>query len=169
MVTSQFKTINGHTYGFNENGMMLHGLYKMKVENKKILSYEKIENESQLPQAGDSEKVYYFGDTPKEGVMKTGRCSVDLDGERSTYYFKTYGTDRGAGVEGIYDDGIYEKGRLQTIEYGMRYGVIKYQGKEYLVNQSGKIQKNKKNVKDADEVYYSTDKDGIITHRGNKE
>ncbi len=169
VVTSQFKTINGHTYGFNENGMMLHGLYKMKVENKKILSYEKIENESQLPQAGDSEKVYYFGDTPKEGVMKTGRCSVDLDGERSTYYFKTSGTDRGAGVEGIYDDGIYEKGRLQTIEYGMRYGVIKYQGKEYLVNQSGKIQKNKKNVKDADEVYYSTDKDGIITHRGNKE
>ena len=101
--------------------------------------------------------------------MRTGRCSVDLDGERSTYYFKTSGTDRGTGVEGIYDDGIYEKGRLQTIEYGMRYGVIKYQGKEYLVNQSGKIQKNKKNVKDADEVYYSTDKDGIITHRGNKE
>ena len=68
VVTSQLKTINGHTYGFNENGMMLHGLYKMKVENKKSLSYEKIENESQLPQAGDTEKVYYFGDTPKEGV-----------------------------------------------------------------------------------------------------
>ncbi len=45
---------------------------------------------------------------------------------------------------------------------------IKYEGKEYLVNQSGKIQKNKKNVKDADEVYYSTDKDGIVTSAGNK-
>ena len=51
----------------------------------------------------------------------------------------------------------------------MRYGVVKYQGKDYLVNQTGKIQKNKKNVKDADGVYYSTDKDGIVTHMGDKQ
>ncbi len=62
----------------------------MKVEGKKILSCEKIENESQLPQAGDVEKVYYFGDTSKEGVMKVGRCTIDLDGDKFTYYFKTY-------------------------------------------------------------------------------
>lgn len=169
VVTSQLKSINNYTYGFNEGGMMLHGLYKMKVQDKKILSYEKIENESQLPQAGDSEKLYYFGDTPKEGVMKTGRCTVNLDGDRFTCYFKTSGSDRGAGVEGIYDGGIYDQGRLLTIESGMRYGVIKYQGKDYLVNQTGKIQKNKKNVKDADGVYYSTDKDGIVTHMGDKQ
>lgn len=169
VVTSQLKTVNGYTYGFNENGMMLHGLYKMKVQNKKILSCEKIENESQLPLVGDGENVYYFGDSPKEGVMKTGRCTVDLDGERFTYCFRTSGTDKGAGMEGIYDGGIYEKGRLQVIEYGMRYGVIQYQGKDYLVNQTGKIQKNRKNVKDTDGVYYSTDKDGIVTHVGNKE
>ena len=68
VVTSQFKTINGHTYGFNENGMMLHGLYKMKVENKKILSYEKIENESQLPQAGDRRKFTTLGTRRKKGL-----------------------------------------------------------------------------------------------------
>ena len=169
VVTSQLKTIKGHTYGFNEKGMMLHGLYKMEVDGKKILSCEKIENESQLPSAGDKEKVYYFGDTPKEGVMKTGRCTIDLDGEKFTYYFKTSGADRGAGVQGIHDGGIYDHGKLQTIEPGMRYGIIKYEGKDYLVNQSGKIQKNKKNVKDADEVYYSTDKNGIVTSTGNKQ
>lgn len=168
VVTSQLKTINGYTYGFNEGGMMLHGLYKMKVQDKKILSYEKIENESQLPSAGDTEKVYYFGDTPKEGVMKTGRCTVDLDGEKFTYSFRTSGSDRGAGVDGIYDGGIYEQGRLKTLDYGMRYGIIQYQGKDYLVNQSGKIQKNKKNVKDADGVYYSTDKDGVVTSVGDE-
>jgi hypothetical protein len=168
VVTSQLKTINGYTYGFNEGGMMFHGLYKMKVQDKKILSYEKIENESQLPSAGDTEKVYYFGDTPKEGVMKTGKCTIDLDGEKFTYSFRTSGSDRGAGVDGIYDGGIYEQGRLKTLDYGMRYGIIPYQGKDYLVNQSGKIQKNKKNVKDADGVYYSTDKDGVVTSVGDK-
>lgn len=101
--------------------------------------------------------------------MKTGRCTVNLDGDRFTCYFKTSGSDRGAGVEGIYDGGIYDQGRLLTIESGMRYGVVKYQGKDYLVNQTGKIQKNKKNVKDADGVYYSTDKDGIVTHMGDKQ
>ena len=75
----------------------------------------------------------------------------------------------GSGTEGIYDGAIYEKGRLLTIDEGMRYGIIQFEGKEYLVNQSGKIQKNKKNVKDADNTYYSSDKNGIVTHQGDKE
>ena len=100
--------------------------------------------------------------------MKTGKCTIDLDGEKFTYSFRTSGSDRGAGVDGIYDGGIYEQGRLKTLDYGMRYGIIPYQGKDYLVNQSGKIQKNKKNVKDADGVYYSTDKDGVVTSVGDK-
>lgn len=168
VAASQLKTINGYTYGFNDNGLMLHGLYKLKVQDKKILSYEKIEDESQLPLEGDTQKVYYFGDTPKEGVMRTGRCTVEINGEKFTYYFSTSGKDRGAGIEGIYDGGIYRQGRLQTVESGTRYGVINYQGKDYLVNQSGKIQKKKKNVQDANGVYYSTDQDGIVTSAGDK-
>ena len=168
-MTSQIKTINGQPYGFNEHGMMLHGLYKMKVEGKKILSYEKIESESDFPEAGEEEAVYYFGDKPKEGVMETGKCSITLDGEKYTYYFKTSGSDKGAGAEGIYDGSVYEKGRLLTIEDGMRYGVVEYDGKEYLVSQSGKIQKGKKNVKDSDGTYYASDKEGIVIHRGDKQ
>lgn len=169
VVNSQIKTINGQPYGFNEHGMMLHGLYKMKVEGKKILSYEKIESESDFPEAGEEEAVYYFGDKPKEGVMETGKCSITLDGEKYTYYFKTSGSDKGAGAEGIYDGSVYEKGRLLTIEDGMRYGVVEYDGKEYLVSQSGKIQKGKKNVKDSDGTYYASDKEGIVIHRGDKQ
>jgi len=169
VVTNQIKSINGHSYGFNEGGMMLHGLYKMEVQNKKILSYEKIENLDQLPSADENKTVYYFGYHPKEGVMATGRTTFYLDDEKHTFYFKTSGTDRGSGIHGIYKDSIYENGHMLTIDSNMRYGVIQYDGKEYLVNQSGKIQKNKKNVKDADEVYYSSDKDGIVTSRGNKQ
>jgi len=162
VVSSRLKTINGYTYGFNQGGLMLHGLYKLKMQDKEILSCEKIEDESQLPEAGDAEDVYYFGNTPKEGAMKTGKCTIYLDAERYTYCFKVSGKDRGAGVDGIYENGIYEKGRLKTIEYGMKYGVIEYEGKGYLVNQAGKIQKNKKNIKDANGVSYSTDKDGVV-------
>lgn len=61
------------------------------------------------------------------------------------------------------------KGRLQTLDSGIKYGTITYDGKEYLVSQSGKIQKNKKNLKDGDGVYYSSDKDGIVTHIGEKQ
>ena len=165
VVTNQIKTIDKRPYGFGNGGIMLHGLYKMEVQNKKIISYEKIESEADLPSADDTCSVYYFGDSPKEGVMQTGKTTVTLDGEKYTYHFKT----SGSGTEGIYDGAIYEKGRLLTIDEGMRYGIIQFEGKEYLVNQSGKIQKNKKNVKDADNTYYSSDKNGIVTHQGDKE
>lgn len=169
VVTSQIKTINGQPYGFDEKGRMLYGLYKMKVENKKILSYEEIESEADFPSSDDADAVYYFGDSPKEGVMQTGQCTVDLEGEKYKYHFKTSGSDRGAGTEGIYNGAIYVKGRLQTLDSGIKYGTITYDGKEYLVSQSGKIQKNKKNLKDGDGVYYSSDKDGIVTHIGEKQ
>ena len=73
------------------------------------------------------------------------------------------------GVEGVRDGYIYEKGRRLEIEDGLRYGIVEYDGEAYLVNQSGKIQKNKKNAKDSDGVYYSSDKDGIVIHQGDKQ
>ena len=169
VVTSQIKTINGQSYGFNEKGEMLHGLYKLTIDGKKILTWEEIESADDFPSADSEEAVYYFGDKPKEGVMATGKQTISLDGEKYTCYFKKSGTGKGAGTEGIYDGAIYEKGRLLTIDDGLRYGIVEYEGKEYLVNQSGKIQKNKKNVKDSDDTYYSSDKNGIVTHTGEKE
>ena len=41
-------------------------------------------------------------------------------------------------------------------------------GEGYLINTSGKIQKNKKNVKDKDDMYYCTDSDGIVTYIGSE-
>ena len=37
-----------------------------------------------------------------------------------------------------------------------------------LINTSGKIQKKKTNVKDADDKYYCTDNNGVITYEGNE-
>lgn len=169
VATSQIKTINGQPYGFDEKGRMLYGLFVLETDGKTILSYREIESDGDFPSSDDAGSVYYFGSKPKDGVMQTGLTTVKLDGETYKYHFKTSGKDRGAGTEGIYEGAIYVKGRLQTIESGMKYGVIVYDGKEYLVNQSGKIQKNKKNVKDGDGTYYSSDKDGIVTHKGDKQ
>ena len=49
-------------------------------------------------------------------------------------------------------------------EEDSKYGIVEYDGKRYLVNESGAIQKNKKNVKDADGYYYCTGKHGIVVH-----
>lgn len=166
LVVSQIKTIDGHQYGFNEMGEMLHGLYKIKMEHGKIVSYEEIESESDLPDETEDWLVYHFGHSPKEGVMKTGTEIIELDGEKYSYNFKKTGSSKGAGYEGIHDDAIHIKGRVLKADKDMKVQVVDYDGKSYLVNTSGKLQKNKKNVKDTDDNYYSTDKNGVVTYSG---
>lgn len=168
LVRSQIKKINGQYYAFDEFGKMLHGLYKMSVNDREIQSYEEIENEADLPQEGEAWQVYYFGDTPKEGVMKTGTTKIDVDGEEYTYEFKKTGSDRGAGYDGINDGAIYIKGRLLKADKDAKLEKITYDGEDYLVNTSGKIQKKKTNIKDADDKYYCTDSNGIVTYEGSE-
>lgn len=168
VVKSQLKKIGGYYYAFNEYGEMLHGLYKLSMDDKDIVSYEKIETENDLPEAGEAWDVYYFGDSPKEGVMETGTVTIDIDGEDYKYNFRKSGTDRGAGYDGIHDDAVYEKGRLMRADKDAKLEAITYEGEEYLVNTSGKIQKKKTNVKDADDMYYCTDSQGVITYKGSE-
>ena len=168
LVKSQIKKINGQYYGFDEYGKMLHGLYKLSVNDRDIQSYEEIESETDLPEEDEAWQVYYFGDTPKEGAMKTGTTRLDVDGEEYTYEFKKSGSDRGAGYDGIHDGSIYIKGRLLKADRDAKLEKVSYAGEEYLVNTSGKIQKKKTNVKDADDKYYCTDSNGIVTYEGSE-
>lgn len=98
--------------------------------------------------------------------MSTGNATVTIDGEKYTYTFKKSGADRGAGAEGIYEDAIYIKGRMLKAEKEYRYQVVEFEDNPYLVNTSGKIQKNKKNVRDSDGTYYRTDAKGIVQYQG---
>lgn len=167
LVSSQIKAINGHSYGFNENGMMLSGLYKLTFNEKNIATAEKIETAADMPDADEACDVYYFGNSPKEGVLKTGTATIELDGEKYNYEFRTGGgTAKGAGYNGIHKDSIYIKGRRLNASSDLKLEPVTYNGKSYLVNTSGKIQKNKTNVKDADGVYYCTGNDGVITYTG---
>ncbi|WP_367566910.1 cell wall-binding protein [Lacrimispora sp.] len=167
LTKSQIKSINGLRYGFNENGEMLHGLYKLTFEDgRKIASAEEIETEDDLPGVDDAAEVYYFGNSPKEGAMVTGKTTLEIDGETYTYNFRKAGSSRGAGYNSIYDDSIYVQGRLLKADRDEKYKVVEYDGKEYLVGTSGKLAKNKKNIKDGDEKYYVTNSDGSIKESG---
>ena len=145
---------------------MLEGLYKLEGSNKYILSYTEIESENDLPEDGDIEEVYYFGGNSKAGAMKTGTTTLDIDGERYTYNFRKSGDERGQGYHGIEDGVIYEKGKRLEADKDEKLKKVEWDGETYLVNTSGKIQKNKKNAKDADDRYYCTDGKGIVTYEG---
>ncbi len=166
LVKSQIKKINGKYYGFNENGEMLEGLYKMSVNNYEITDYAEIESEDDLPTADEAWDVYYFAEEGTEGIMATGKKTIEIDGEDYTYNFKKSGAERGTGYNGIHDGILYIKGRTMKADSDSKYEAVEWEGNDYLVNTSGKIQKNKKNAKDADDYYYCTDADGIITYRG---
>lgn len=167
LAKDQFKTINGHRYGFNDKGEMLLGLYKLTLDSdNKVISYDEIESENDLPEADENCKVYYFGNSPKEGVMATGKTTVELDGEKYTYNFRKSGSSKGTGYNSIYDDSIYIHGRLLKADKDAKYEVVEYDGREYLIGTSGKLVKKKKNVKDGDGKYYTTNSDGTVKESG---
>lgn len=165
LTKSRIRSINGYKYGFNEKGEMLEGLYALTFdENKKIETYREIEDIEEMPEEGDSESVYYFGNTPKDGVM-AAKKNVDIVlEEKYTFGFRS----NGEGIHGISDHSIYIKGRKMKADSDRKLQAVTFDGKEYLVNTSGVIQKKKTNVKDADETYYCTDASGVITYSGSE-
>lgn len=165
LITSQIKTINGKRYAFNEKGEMLHGFYQLKMDDRNILDYEKIETESDLPDTESQWDVYYFGDAG-DGAMRTGIQTVELDGERYTYGFKTSGSAVGSGYDGISGGYLYAEGRRLKADKDIKYDAFTWQDKEYLINTSGSLMKARENLADGDGFYYCTDSTGAVTYSG---
>lgn len=168
LAVSEIKKINGQSYGFDQYGKMLLGLYQIEFEEdgKTIRSAEKIEEEEDMPGEDEEVYVYYFGNSPKEGAMETGTVTIDLNGDKFSYSFETSGSKKGSGVNGIDDDCIYINGKRLEAEEGTKYQPVDYKDETYLISTSGKLAKNKKNIKDADGVYYKTDSKGRILDSG---
>ena len=104
--------------------------------------------------------VYYFGNTPKDGVMANKKnVEVELD-DTYTFGFRS----NGEGIHGISDNGIYIKGRKLKADSDKKLEVVTFDGEDYLINASGTIQKQKTNIKDAEDTYYCTDAKGIVTY-----
>ena len=137
--------INGKVYCFDETGRMVTG----KIDAK-------------------DGTYFYFDD--EDGAMKYGKVKIedadDLDD--GTYYFVNSGSlgQKGVSYTGVYKGYLYDNGALVKAEDGMRYQKVSVNGKNYMVNERGKVITSG-TVKDSDGYKWKIEKtttgDYIIT------
>lgn len=138
LVKDTMKTINSKKYIFDDAGIMQTGLIVVDDSNKIVEVLGNLDDEmptaSEVKAAYSSGKLMYFAES---GERKTGKISVRLDDDTYTMKFKS----SGQAVHGVEDGYLYDNGILLKAE-DTKYEVVTWDGKEYLVNTSGKVQKS---------------------------
>lgn len=192
------RKIKGKSYAFDEKGRMLSGIvgvvdghYTNKYNGKdKWLDLSKDAYLDQAASLGADQKLYYFSsDEKKDGSRKSGYQNVEFDDDSYQMYFKTNGEaennyvskikkyvaygvvlkadNEESNLAGVQVDSANRKKLVgRNVEY---YGTANIaDGNHVLVNAAGAVQEKKTNVKDSNDVYYLTDKDGVILYAGDK-
>lgn len=131
-------TKNGTTYSylFNENGNPVYGLQKVTMSD-------------------GTETSMYFG-TKSQSCLQKGNSVVEGDGTTQKYAFNA----SGYGITGVKSGYLYYKGKLQKAEDDSK-AYITVGGKTYLVNQSGYVVKSYNKNKNANEVEYRSNAEGL--------
>jgi hypothetical protein len=150
-------TIDSKKYAFNTKGEMQTGLKSINLEEGAAANF-------------------YFG---TDGVMATGKQTIyneDLD-ENQIWFFLTEGTKKGQGVNGIRDNVLYEYGLRKEADADLKLAPVSFDGKQYLVNANGNLQKaasssksatkpelgaGYKDYKDSNDKVWVVDVNGII-------
>ena len=70
-------------------------------------------------------RFYYFGDA-SDGSMKTGKQTVEIDGDSFTFKFKDSTSSKGAAVHGEDDDKLYNGGKLIKSDKDEKYQAVLY-------------------------------------------
>ena len=155
LVTNQIKTINGKKYAFDNYGRMISGFVVLQMQQtgtaysqKDIVDklddenrYDTADNYTRFVQANDSLfrsgelRAYYFGSSD-DGSMKTGKQSVDLDGEKLTFEFEKNGSKKGAGLIGMNDHKLYIGGKLTTAHSDNKIEVVVLNSNNQLITKS---------------------------------
>ena len=138
-------------------------------------------------------KVYYFsGDGEKDGSRKTGYQKVDFDDDTYEMYFNNSGeaandyvskikkyAKNGVVLKANNDDSNYagvkvdssNVKKLDSSNTGVSYYNTSATGSlvgQVLVNTAGSVQTSKTNLKDSNDIYYATDKNGVVLYNGDK-
>ena len=155
LVTNQIKTINGKKYAFDNYGRMISGFVVLQMQQtgtaysqKDIVDklddenrYDTADNYTRFVQANDSLfrsgelRAYYLGSSD-DGSMKTGKQSVDLDGEKLTFEFEKNGSKKGAGLIGMNDHKLYIGGKLTTADSDNKIEVVVLNSNNQLITKS---------------------------------
>ena len=80
-------------------------------------------------------RAYYFGNSD-DGSMKTGKQSVDLDGEKYTFEFEKNGSKKGVGINGMDDHKFYVGGKLTTADNDNKVEIVVLDSNNQLVTKS---------------------------------
>ena len=142
--------VSGNKYfAFNEKGQMQDGLQFVKNDGG-----------------------FFFFD--ENGYMKTGKvASVECDDDDYTFFFTTKNGKNGIGYTGEKDGYLYYNGKRLEADDDYRFFYV--EGKVYLVNSKGKVQKatgtkgrdfddiENKSFVNVDDVTVMTNKNGVVS------
>lgn len=177
IVKNTVKKVNGKYYAFDDMGRMLYGLvtidggdYTMKNGDKDITDLT-----SEQIKALDVDKLYFFSGSEDDGSRKTGNVKITLDDDTFDFYFNKNGEAENGYVSKIKkycvngliikaDKGESNMGAFDA-DYKLHYNGDIEEGM-ILVNTTGSVLKNKKNIKSNDDYYFCTDADGVVTYVG---
>lgn len=187
IVKSAIKKINNKSYVFDDMGRMLYGLVTLENDEytNKSGDTEYIDMSSDQIKELDFEKLYYFS-TEEDGSRKTGTVKIELADDTYDFYFKNNGEAENGYVSkikkfvknGIILQANHEEGKFAGIDaeynngYQLNSGDLSYGNAitegQILIGTNGTIAKNKNNVNDGNDVYFFTDKNGIVLYVGEK-
>lgn len=138
VIKNTLKKISGKYYLFDENGIMQTGFVIVD------------DNDHIVEKLGDAEDGYPSSDEIKDstgklmffnenGAAATSRISIELEDDTYTMRFSS----RGVAEHGVDDNYLYDHGILLKADNSEeKYSVETVDGKEYLVNTSGKVVKS---------------------------
>ena len=139
----EIRTIKSKKYAFDEYGRMVDGLVfiEMKNEDKisstyiqQVLDDDDYDTEEEFDDFVETYareissgllRCFYFGDED-DGAMKTGKQTVDIDGDKFTFKFKDSSSSKGAGIHGMDDHKLYTAGKLLKADSDDKYQVVIY-------------------------------------------
>lgn len=185
IVKNTVKKIKGKSYAFDEKGRMKSGILTSPDGRRNF--EDSINGRGYQDYTGDefkglsiSDKIFFFSDDEqKDGSRKTGYQNVAFDDDTYQMYFKTNGeatqgyvakikkyTKNGMVLTANNDDSNYAG--LDSTAFTVHYVGTGIANGQYLINTVGTVQKSKFNLKDNNDYYYVTDKDGKIEYVGEK-
>ena len=186
LTRNQIKKINGKKYAFDEYGRMLTEFVADNGDIVKLCGAGDVTRENVIAGKFNKvtinsgvDKVYWFSkDEEKDGSMKKGYQTIELDDGSYQFYFNT---SSGVGANGYTSkikkyaiNGLVlaptsdDESNYAAVtgvdgaakDLNLVFGSKTVGGK--LVNRAGTVVKNKPKLKDNNDAYYVVNKDGVV-------
>ena len=129
IAAGEIKTIKSKKYAFDVKGDMIDGLAFLDLDStdpklitKKWSKDDYYSNEDDFKDlaisavGGNSAFFFFSNDADHDGAMKTGKQTVNIDGDNYTFRFYDSGAHKGQGINGVKDKKIYLGGMLMKAD-----------------------------------------------------